>query len=213
MPAVLFDKDGVLVDSMPAHFLAYKTYFGQHAVPYARDDWNALIGRSTLETMIALKEKYGFAMDAQDATRDKELIAEQILRSGAPLFSGVRETLDGLFSFPLGLVTSSTRQMLDFDFKGKGLFGYFKAVVTAEDVAQSKPNPECYVLGAKRVGVQPNECIVVEDSHLGVEAAKRAGMRCIGITNTVSAEKLNAADVIITDIREVTPALVRQLVT
>jgi beta-phosphoglucomutase len=213
MPVILFDKDGVLVDSMPAHFLAYKKYFDLHHVPYSRDDWNALIGRSTQDTMLALKEKYGFSMDARDATRDKELIAEQLLSAGTPLFPGVHMTLEELSSFPMGLVTSSTRKMLDFDFHNKSLFGYFKAIVTAEDITHSKPDPECYVLGAKRMGASPQDCVVVEDSHLGVEAAKRAQMKCIGITNSMSAAKLRDADVIIEDMREITPALVYSLVS
>jgi beta-phosphoglucomutase-like phosphatase (HAD superfamily) len=89
------------------------------------------------------------------------------------------------------------------------LNGIFETVVTGDDVSHSKPHPEIYLTAAQRVGVSPTACIAIEDAPAGVEAAKRAGMRCIAVTNSVAREQLSKADLIVDSLAEDLAPVVR----
>jgi HAD superfamily hydrolase (TIGR01509 family) len=96
-----------------------------------------------------------------------------------------------------GLGLSGDRVKVAFGMQALALIGIFEAVITGDDVSHSKPDPEIYLIAAQRLGVPPAACIAIEDAPAGVEAAKRAGMRCIAVTNSVARDQLHKADLIV----------------
>jgi HAD superfamily hydrolase (TIGR01509 family) len=99
--------------------------------------------------------------------------------------------------YPLALASSGDRVKVAFGMQALALNGIFEAVVTGDDVAHSKPDPEIYLIAAQQLAVPPKQCLAVEDAPAGVEAAKRAGMRCVAVTNSVAPEQLHKADLIV----------------
>jgi HAD superfamily hydrolase (TIGR01509 family) len=105
-------------------------------------------------------------------------------------------------SYALALASSGDRVKVAFGMQALGLDGTFETVVCGNDVTHSKPDPEIYLLTAQRLGILPTGCVAIEDAPAGVEAAKRAGMRCIAVTNSVAREQLLQADLIVASLAD-----------
>jgi beta-phosphoglucomutase len=190
--AVIFDMDGVIVDSEPLHERAFRLVFDEigythrHGVDfpsyYGKSDlivWQDFIARHqpphTLEELLDRKERH-FAT----------LLAEE-----QPIFEGVPALLERTATtFPLGLASGSRHLTIQAVLGLQGLRRHFQAVVSSEDVPRGKPAPDIFLHTAKVLGVGPERCWVIEDSAAGVAAAKAAGMTAIGITNSLPADKL-----------------------
>lgn len=199
--AVIFDMDGVIVDSEPRHERAFREVFDElgygesHGVHfpdyYGRSDralWVDFIERhrppQPLETLIRLKE-------------DRLL---SLLDRDQPLFPGLVELVEGLSGVTrLAVASGSSHTVIRSVLRMRDLHRHFPVVVSSQDVARGKPEPDIFLLAASRLGVDPADCVVIEDSAAGVAAARTAGMRVIGITNTLPAEKLQDATAVVSD--------------
>jgi beta-phosphoglucomutase len=199
--AVLFDMDGVILDSEPLHYqaakqtfaarghllsyAAYKRYFGGQTDKEGFAQYSALIGK-TAEVAAMLAEK---------AQAYQQIAANHVLTPCAGTVEYIRWlAAEGL---PMALVTGSLRSEAELVLQSFGLGNIFAAVITAEDVAHGKPHPEGYLKGAAALGVQPHLCIVVEDAPPGIQAANAAGMRCIALTTTYAESELHEAHTIV----------------
>jgi HAD superfamily hydrolase (TIGR01509 family) len=133
-------------------------------------------------------------------------------REQLPLIEGAAEAVQRLsLRYPLGLASSSNRQLIDAALLIAGLSPFFKASVSSEEVAHGKPEPDVYLEAARRLGVDPTRCAAVEDSHGGIRSAKAAGMRVIALPNPSyppDEAALALADVVIRSLGELTPELV-----
>lgn len=202
--AVLFDMDGVIVDSEPLHFASFQATlqrFGRKLddTQYKRH----FMGKTDEE---GLKQYFEFMgeMAHPDAILDEkarsylELAADQLVA-----YPGVLEFIRDLASrqVPLALVTGSLRAEAEITLKTFGLTDLFSVVIPAEDISRSKPDPEGYLKGAKALGVAPADCVILEDAASGVKAAKAAGIRCVAVTNTHSAEELHEATYIVAELK------------
>ncbi len=190
--AVIFDMDGVIVDSEPYHdqsFLevwkemGYGDCHGMHFPDfYGRSDrvlWKTFIEKhhppQSIEELIGLREE--------------RLI--QLLRDEQPIFDGVPELGQCLAKrFPLAVGSGSAHRIIDEVLAMRDLRRYFRCTVSSEDVEQPKPAPDIFLLAAKRLGVEPAKCCVIEDTVSGVLAGKAAGMTVLAITNTFKAKAL-----------------------
>ena len=189
---VIFDMDGVIVDSEPYHSqsfpeiwkeMGYEDCHGMHFPDfYGRSD------RVLWETFI---EKHHPPQPIEEllALREERLI--QLLRDKQPIFNGVPELLQRLADrFPLAVGSGSAHSIINEVLSIRDLHLYFRCTVSSEDVEQPKPAPDIFLLAAKRLGVARNKCCVIEDTVSGVLAGKAAGMTVLGITNTFDAETL-----------------------
>jgi len=190
--------DGVLVDSNAHHRGAWRALLDELGVPPAQPEfWRLTIGRPSTEAIPLL---LGRAMDAPEARRlaDRKLEHyRRLARHGLPPVRGVAAFVDELaaLNVPCAVATSATRFDADRVLGRLGLLDRFAAVVTAEDVRLGKPDPEVYLLAARSIETEPTDCLVFEDSVVGVQAARRAGMRVIGVSTAHSEDELRAAGV------------------
>jgi len=196
--AVIFDMDGVLVDSNAHHRGAWRALLDELDVaPALPEFWRLTIGRPSTEAVPLL---LGRAVDIAEAHRlaDRKLEHyRRLSRHGLPAVRGVANFIDELAaqSVPCAVATSATRADTDQLLSRLGLLERFAALVTAEDVRRGKPDPEVYLRAAGAIGIEPSDCLVFEDAVVGVQAARRAGMRVIGVTTAHSEAELRAAGV------------------
>lgn len=200
--AVLFDMDGVIVDTNPAHKKAILQFCKKYNKNLSDEDMKRYIwGRTNKEWI-----RHLFGKDLPDAqlhayADEKELLFRTIYEPDIRLLKGLKEFLEMLrkSNIPLAIGTSAPRANVDFVFKHTGIEKYFEAVLDERAVTIGKPNPEIYLKAAKALKFDPADCIVIEDSLSGVEAGKRAGCKVIGITTTHSDSELSQADLTASD--------------
>lgn len=178
MEAVIFDMDGVLVDTEPLHLEAANEILERFGVRLAPEENTAWLGLDDTDFFIALKEKYGIEESVDSLASAREKRAIELIRRGLVLQPGVAELVVGLKmrGYPMALASSSTRAVVDAVLEEVGLQRSFDAVVCADDVVKAKPDPAIFLVAAERLGVVPSGCLVIEDAPLGVEAAAAAGM-------------------------------------
>lgn len=194
--ACIFDMDGVLIDSGAHHRSAWRALLDELGVtPSQHDYWRLTIGRPAEEAVPLLLGRRLSSVDARRlALRKRELYAAFAAR-GLQSVPGAQDFVETLVhgEVPRAVGTSASRVDVETLLSGLGLRRYFEVIVTAEDVTLGKPDPAVYLEAAHRIGERPDVCLVFEDSLVGVQAARRAGMRAIGVTTAHTANELIAA--------------------
>jgi len=197
LKGIIFDMDGVLVDSEPFICEAAMRMFAERGVTVSAEDFIPFVGAGEDRYIGGVAEKHGIALDIdRDKARTYAIYAE--------IVRGRLEPLDGVHEFiakarargmKLALASSADRVKIEVNLREIGLPPEtFDAVVSGLDVVNKKPDPEIFLTAGQMLGLSPDECLVVEDAVNGVAAAKTAGMRCLGLTTSFSAEELSAAD-------------------
>jgi HAD superfamily hydrolase (TIGR01509 family) len=193
--AVIFDMDGVLVDSGAHHREAWIRMLGELGVAAPPGFWRRTIGRPAVEAVpLLLGEPVGPAEARRLANRKHQHYVTLAAR-GMPAVPGVAAFVDMLRAraVPLAVATSARRSDAVELLGPLGLLDRFDAIVTAEDVTRGKPDPEVYLLAARRIDAEPESCLVFEDAIVGVHAARGAGMRVVGVATAYeSADLLRA---------------------
>lgn len=203
--AVIFDMDGVIVDSEPLHKKAFETLFEElgrkhdHGIVF-----HEYYGRSDKALLKDFIEKHKMPFELEDLTQRKLKYFLQYLREHRPVFKELHSLVPELAKrYKLAVASSNFRHIIDVVMEISGLRPHFNVIVGYEDIQFTKPDPEIYFTAAKRLGVRPSSCCVIEDAALGVQAAKMAGMTCIGLTTSLPPEKLKRADFVAKDYDEV----------
>ncbi|OFY57359.1 MAG: hypothetical protein A2Y87_08880, partial [Bacteroidetes bacterium RBG_13_46_8] len=197
LKAVLFDMDGVLVDTEELTFRAAQQMFKEHGIHVTREDFRPYIGTGENSYIGNVARKYGFPVDIP---RDKE----RMYAIFGNLARGRLKALPGVTGFmavcrgrglKLAVATSADFVKMMINLKETGLDPEnFDALVNGQHITHKKPDPEIYLKTASMLGVKPEECLVVEDAVNGIEAAKAAGMRCLAVTNSFERNELYKAD-------------------
>jgi HAD superfamily hydrolase (TIGR01509 family) len=193
--AVIFDMDGVLLDSGAHHRDAWRRLLVDLGLDPAPDFWRRTIGRPAEEAVAHLLDRPVPPAEAARLARRKREHYTRLARrgmlpvAGVPAFVG-RLAAEGV---PRAVATSASRHDVQGLLTEIGVHRYFEVIVTADDVRRGKPDPEVYLRAAAGLRVPPTECLVFEDSVVGVHAARTAGMRVIGLTTAHSARELLAA--------------------
>jgi beta-phosphoglucomutase len=194
--ACIFDMDGVLIDSGAHHRNAWRALLDELGVDLTEPEpWRVTIGRPAEEAVPLLLGRRVEPEEARRlALRKRELYAA-FAEQGVLSVPGVLPFVEALHRLrvPRAVGTSATRGDAEHLLGRLGLRRYFDVIVTAEDVRLGKPDPEVYLESARRLGASPAVCLVFEDSLVGVEAARRAGMRAIGVTTAHTADELRRA--------------------
>jgi beta-phosphoglucomutase len=192
--AVIFDMDGVLIDTIDAHFHAWQKYMEVKGFNnYSRELFNIGMGRQTRELLKDFKKKLG--LNITDIEKDTLLKESLIDVNEISPFPGVFETLTLLKKkFKLSLATSSIGVDLDDRRNRYNLNHYFDAFTCSDEVKLSKPHPEIFLKAAEKVNIPAIECVVIEDAVSGIIAAKKAGMKAIALTTTFHKDKFEEMD-------------------
>lgn len=187
---IVFDMDGVLVDSEPIHIDAWNEIFGEFGHHFDMEWFHQWIGVSDKNFMLKIVEMYQIPADAEDLLQRKRAVFENKIAQGVPPHKGVKEILPELKHLKLAVATSSNRKGATISLQGSGLLPFFQSVVTADDVLKHKPNPDCYLKAVENLGLNPSDCIGIEDSVSGIKAAKTAGLFVIGVSTSLPAHHL-----------------------
>ena len=194
--ALLLDLDGTLVDSEPCHFAAHLRFLATVAMPVTQADLEGNVGKGDRVFYRSLMARHGVVGDADAwVERKTDMLLDIYREQGLHLRPGVMGLLEraaarGLFGY---VVTSAERRVATMSLTVTGLAQRLAARVCHEDVAHHKPDPEPYLLAAKRLSVPPAHCLVIEDSPSGVRAGKAAGCTVIGFAGVISGDHLRAA--------------------
>ncbi len=186
---IFWDNDGVLVDTEELYFHANQKMLSTVGIDLTRERFVQVSlkeGRSTLD--LALEK--GIDPERVDRLRnERNMYYSGLLKRGVRVIDGVRETLRQLHgNVSMGVVTSCRKAHFDIIHSGTGLRPFFEFVITSEDVGRPKPDPEPYQKALDKSGCRPEYCLVIEDSHRGLEAAKSAGIECVVIPNGLTGE-------------------------
>lgn len=182
--AVIFDMDGLLIDSEPLWKQAGIDCFNAVGIPVTLEDMLALTGIPAPEIAKAIFQKYNqFPMPTEEMGKKINEYAINLILEQKPLMKGVKETLEKLtaLGYKLAIASASPRFLLENITKSCGIFDYFSFISSAAELEYSKPHPMVYLNAAKNLGIEPNECIGVEDSVVGMTAVKAASMKCVVI--------------------------------
>ena len=211
--AVVFDLDGVLLQSEEVWDAVRERYVREAGGRYEEEVQRAMMGMSAPEWSRYLHVEAGVREDPEDINRD---VVERMLeayRRELPLLPGaveaVRRTAE---SFPLGLASSSNREVFEAVLDLAGIADRFSATVSSEEVPRGKPAPDVYLEAARRLGIEPERCAAVEDSHAGIRSAKSAGMRVVAIPNASyppDDEALELADAVVPSLDALTIEVLR----
>jgi HAD superfamily hydrolase (TIGR01509 family)/HAD superfamily hydrolase (TIGR01549 family) len=195
--AIIFDMDGVVLSSPPMHLRSWQETLAPLGIELTAEVLFPLEGMPTERTAQKLTERLqGEACSEEEArrlaqakrTRFAEIFGPSLVPGLGPLLHDMRGR-----GYGMGLVTGSARSVVEESLAPTGVMELFEAIVTGDDVGQGKPDPEPYQLAAAELGVPPAECLVVENAPLGIQAAKRAGMRCVALETTLPAAELSSA--------------------
>jgi len=202
--AAIFDLDGVIVDTIDLHFRAWKKMFAEYGKEFDFEDYKQKVdGIPRIDGAKAILTDLPEPELDKAATRKQNYFLEFLEKEGAKVYKDTIKLIDRLRTegIKLGVISSSRNCNLILQ-KG-GVENLFEAVVTGNDIKKGKPNPDIFLHAASNLGVSPHECLVFEDAVLGVEASKRANMRCVGVDRYNYPKRLIKADLIVGDLSEV----------
>ena len=197
--SVIWDMDGVIADTAPFHLSAWQKVFQERGVKFTKEDFRHSFGQRN-DTIIRKTLGEQTSQEEIDAISGKKEASfrRRIRRNLKPL-PGVIKLITSLEEqgFKMALASSAPIENIQLLNTGLGIDNYFQTIISDKDVTEGKPSPQGFLLAAQRLGVEPRNCVVIEDAVAGVTAAKRAGMHCLAITNTHPRRSLKEADLIV----------------
>ncbi len=213
LEAVIFDLDGVVVDTVPLHFQAWKRMFNEYGHEFTFDDYKQKVdgiprydgARAILtelsdeEVHVAGDKKQGYFRELLDS-------------ADIPRYDTTINLIEELLKEGIKVAVISSSKNCPHILKKIGLYDKLNAVVSGHDITKGKPDPQIFLMAAERLGAKPSRCVVFEDAVLGVEAAKNGNMKCVGIDRYNKPERLAKADLLVKDAGEITIAKLKQLV-
>jgi HAD superfamily hydrolase (TIGR01509 family) len=213
--AIVFDLDGVLIDSEGVWNAARRDVSLQHGGRWSLDAQQAMMGMSSVEWSQYMHDELGVRMAPEQISETVVVRMEELYREDLPLMPGARETVIGLGRvWPLGLASSANRPIIDLVLDLARLSDQFVATVSSEEVLLGKPAPDVYLEAARRVGVTPYRCAAIEDSSNGIRSGAAAGMTVIAVPNREfppTDDALALANDVVDSIRGLTSSRVRGL--
>ena len=215
LQAIIFDFDGVIADSEPLHFRAFQQALAEDGLELAPKEYYArYLGYDDVGMFQAFGEDRGLPMDA---ARVKELVVRKgmklqaMMSAGSVLFPGAADFVRAAAqTVPIAIASGALRHEIVEIIEAAGVSELFAAIVASGDTPESKPSPEPYRLAFERLrettgtALDPRRCVAIEDSRWGLESARGAGLRCVGVTNSYSADELTGAELVVSGLQTLT---------
>lgn len=215
LQAVIFDMDGVIIDSEPFHLEVNRQIYSELGIDFCEEEYAGYVGVSNEEMWADIKKKHALP---HPVSQLKEM---QISRDIKHIRSGQEKPIPGVTGllqdicdkgFPVALASSSSMQLIELITESFGIRKYFTAVVSGENMERGKPEPDIFLHTARLLKVPPESCVVIEDSKNGVTAAIVAGMKCIGFSNPNSANQdISQADLVVDNLTGLSVEVLRHM--
>jgi len=201
LKAVIFDMDGVLIDSEPFHLVVNEKIFANLGINLSEDEYQSFIGTTHKDMWSIIKEKYRLPQSVPELV-DMQVSGNinYIKNEEIEAIKGVNNLLSEIAceNIKIGIASSSPTEVIELVTNKLGISDYFSAIVGGEKIEKGKPAPDIFLEAAKLLNANPSDCVVIEDSENGALAAKAAGMKCIGFKNPNSGNQdLRKADLIV----------------
>jgi beta-phosphoglucomutase family hydrolase len=212
--AVIWDMDGVIADTAPYHFQAWRQAFQKRGVEFTEADFRRSFGQRNDNIIRGILGQQTSDAEIAAISPEKEATYRRLARHHQQAHPGAVAMLQQLQKrdYKIALASSAPPENIRFVLDDLGIGSYFQATVSGRDVTRGKPDPQVFLTAAQKLGVSPDRSVVIEDAVAGVAAAKRAGMACIAVTNTNSRESLHEADLIVDSLEQVTVADIDKLI-
>ncbi|MFC1646123.1 HAD family hydrolase [Candidatus Omnitrophota bacterium] len=202
--AAIFDLDGVIVDTVPIHFKAWKKMFSEYGMDFTFDDYKQKVdGIPRLDGARAILTELSDGDIKKACDKKQEYFLEFIEREQIPAHEPTLRLIKELKTHSIKVANISSSRNCKRILKRIGVTGLMDVIVDGNDITKGKPDPQIFFMAAERLNVAAGDCIVFEDAVLGVEAAKNAKMFCVGIDRYNSPERLKLADIVVSDLVEV----------
>jgi beta-phosphoglucomutase family hydrolase len=207
--AVIFDMDGVIIDSEPAHVKLENEIFKEYGIFIDEEEHNSFVGTTSHYMWRTIKNKYKLSQSLEELVENDRNRYFQMLSmrdESINIIDGIHELIKELHrnGIKMAIASSSPMNVIETVVNNFQLNEYFDILVTGDYVQKSKPEPDIFLYASKKIGIKPYECVVIEDSKNGSIAAKKAGMKCIGFKNPNSGNQdLSCADLVIDSLLQV----------
>jgi HAD superfamily hydrolase (TIGR01509 family) len=212
---IVFDFDGVIADSEPLHLRALQQVVAPLGITLDREEYyERYLGYDDVGAFRALAADRGVAVSDEGirALIAAKSVAYQSMLSSEVLYPGARACVERLAAeYPLGIASGALRHEIEAILRAGDMDRYFRFIVASGETSAGKPAPDPYLRAAALHGLPPGQCVAIEDSRWGIDSARAAGMKCVGITHTYPASELEAADAIVGNLADFSPDLVRGL--
>jgi beta-phosphoglucomutase family hydrolase len=211
--AVLWDMDGVLVDTAELHYQTWKQTLAVYDIPFSRQLFNEFFGMNNEQTLTGVLGRVPEPSFLQEISDQKEDIFRKSIHGQVELYPGVRKLLQELQRAGVrqAVASSAPQENIDALVNEFNIASFFQVIVSGCEL-KSKPDPATFLLAAERLGVNPQRCVVIEDALHGIEAARRAGMKCIAVATTHPVVLLSQADLVVNRINELNAARILDLI-
>ena len=211
---VIFDMDGVLVDSYRAHFESWRRLAAKHGLQMSEQQFASTFGKTSREI---IRQFWANVVDEADIPRwdeEKEALYREELLANFPEMDGASDLLRQLDTagFALAVGSSGPPENVEVVLKCLTAGKLIHATVNGHEVTHGKPNPDVFLRAAEKLRIEPIRCAIVEDAPVGIEAAHRAGMAAVAITGTATRQQLAAAEIVVDSLREFTPETFADLI-
>lgn len=200
---IISDLDGVIVDTVPLHFESWRVAFAELGVDFSLQDYmQKMNGIQRLDGARRILAGWDENEIRKAAARKQAIFLESIA-GGVETYPTTIALIRDLAAAGYKTAAISSSRNCETILRSIGLYDLFDTVVTGNDIANGKPDPEVFLTAAANLGLEPGECVVFEDAELGVEAARRGAFRCVGIDRAGEPERLRAADIVVGDLAEI----------
>ncbi len=213
LEAVLWDMDGVIADTADYHYNAWREVFEERGIEFSKADFMRHFGqRHDTIVRFALGDKISPEEISKISEKKQAIYRRNIAKNIIPL-PGAVALIKSLnqHGIKTAVASSAVQANIDVILRGLGIERNFQAIVWGTEVAEGKPSPLVFQLAAKKLGVKPANCVVIEDAIAGVTAAKRAGMKCVAVTNSHPSHSLKNADLIVDSLEKVDIEVLKEL--
>ena len=223
LQAIVFDFDGVIADSEPLHLRAFQQALAEDGLELSAQEYFArYLGYDDVGMFEALARDRQIPMSDRRVTAlvaRKGAALQQMMQAGSVLFPGAKEFIrDAAAAVPIAIASGALRHEIDEIVEAAGVADLFAAIVASGDTPESKPSPAPYLLAVARLrevtgrDLDARRCVAIEDSRWGLDSARGAGLRCVGVSNSYPAHELSAAELVVNGLKELTLPMLDRLV-
>ncbi|MCF6464977.1 HAD family hydrolase [Clostridium sp. Cult2] len=213
MKAIIFDMDGVIIDSEPLHFELEKELLEEFGGKISREEHETFVGTTDYHMWSTYKKQFNLKPSIEEMIEiKKERFVENIHKIN--LVENFEKFMLNLYKhrYLMALASSNNKKAVDTIVEKFNLYKYMDFYISGEEVIKGKPDPEIFLTVAEKIKIEPSDCLVIEDAQNGVKAAKAAGMKCIGLQNKNSGNQdLSEADLIVTNFNELDIDILKKL--